>query len=209
MNEGVIPDTEWVTALAIEPTTRRTALPGSGVTPFTVDELLELPVDGKRYELFNGSLVVSPAPTPRHQRAIFHLQRILYEAAPRELEALSTVNVRASDEDFYIPDLVVVPKAVSNSVGLMFAPGDLLLAVEVVSPSTKTHDRASKPVAYATAGIPLYWRIELEPGPTLYVYELGGDSYKEPAAYKGGTVASLSAPFPVSFDPAELEDPGA
>lgn len=72
MREGVTPDTEQVTAMAtIEPTTgsavgepapRRTVLPGA--PPFTVDDLLKFPDDGNRYELFNGSLVVSPAPPP-------------------------------------------------------------------------------------------------------------------------------------------------
>ncbi|MEU6779264.1 Uma2 family endonuclease [Nonomuraea angiospora] len=187
----------------IEPTTRRVALPGR--PPFTVDDLLTFPVDGKRYELFNGSLVVSPAPTPLHQRVIFRLQCILNDAAPAELEPLSTVNVRASDEDFYIPDIVVVPKAVSNAVGLMFAPSHLLLAVEVGSPSTELLDRAAKVAAYAAAKIPLYWRVDPE-GPVLYVYELEGDSYQEPVAYKAGTTVNLSSPYPLSFDPAELID---
>ncbi len=63
--------------MATEPTTARTVLPG--VPPFTVDDLLKFPDDGNRYELFNGSLLVSPAPTSLHQRAIFRLQRILDE----------------------------------------------------------------------------------------------------------------------------------
>ncbi|SEG85648.1 hypothetical protein SAMN05444920_105568 [Nonomuraea solani] len=45
-----------------EPAPRRTVLPGA--PPFTVDDLLKFPDDGNRYELFNGSLVVSPAPPP-------------------------------------------------------------------------------------------------------------------------------------------------
>jgi Uma2 family endonuclease len=205
VSEGENLDTEWVTAMAIEPTTRRTVLPGA--PPFTVDDLLKFPDDGNRYELFNGSLVVSPAPTPLHQRAIFRLQRILDDAAPPELEPLSTVNVRPGDKDFYIPDLVVVSVGAADSVALMFAPDDLLLAVEVVSPSTKMHDRATKAAAYAAAGIPLYWRVEPDEGPTLYVYELDGDTYKEPIAHKAGTTITLSAPYTVSFDPAELIGP--
>ncbi|MDP4511121.1 Uma2 family endonuclease [Nonomuraea turcica] len=186
----------------IEPTPGRGFLPGA--RPFTVDDLFKFPDDGNRYELFNGSLVVSPAPTPRHQRIIYRLQRILDDAAPAELEPLSTVNVRPSDKDFYIPDLVVVPKAVSDSVRLMFAPRDLLLVVEVVSPTTGVHDRTAKVAAYAAAGIPFYWRVEPDEGPSLYVYELQGDSYRGPVAYKPGALAILSWPYPVSFDPADL-----
>jgi Uma2 family endonuclease len=190
--------------MAIEPTTRRTVLPGA--PPFTVDDLLKFPDDGNRYELFNGSLVVSPAPTRLHQDVIFLLQTILYRAAPPDVKVYSTVNVSGSDRDFYIPDLVVVPREAAKSAGLMLPPSDLLLAVEVVSPGTKVFDRGVKAAAYAAAGIPVYWRIEPNEGPTLYVYELDGDAYKGPISHKAGVPVTLSSPFPVSFDPADLID---
>ncbi|SDJ22041.1 Endonuclease, Uma2 family (restriction endonuclease fold) [Nonomuraea maritima] len=166
--------------------------------------MLKFPDDGNRYELFNGSLVVSPAPTPLHQRAISRLLLILERAAPPGLECLTTVNVRQSPTDFYIPDLVVVSEAVSDAVDLMFAPSDLLLAVEVVSPSTRVHDRATKKAAYAAAGIPLYWRVELDEGPALYIYRLDGESYPEPEVHKAGTAVTLVEPYRVGLDPASL-----
>ncbi|MEV0993523.1 Uma2 family endonuclease [Nonomuraea sp. NPDC050202] len=184
----------------IEPT-GRTGFPSA---PFTVEDLLEFPDDGNRYELFNGSLLVSPAPTPRHQRVITRLLLILQTAAPPGLECLTTVNVRRSNENLFIPHLVVVPEQVSEGVDLMYSPSDLLLAVEVVSPSSKTHDRATKVAAYAEAGIPIYWRVEPMEGPTVYVYELDGNSYSGPVAHKAGTRLSSAAPFPVTFDPADL-----
>ncbi|MEV4110456.1 Uma2 family endonuclease [Nonomuraea sp. NPDC049695] len=173
--------------------------------PYTVDDLLKFPDDGNRYELFNGSLLVSPAPTKLHQLAITQLLLILAEAAPPKVMPLSTVNLRVTDKDYYIPDFVVVTQESMHTDELMFSPEELLLAVEVVSPSTRMRDRVLKATAYAAAGIPVYWRIELGEGPTLYVYELNGDSYDPPTAYKAGTVANLTAPFPVSFDPANLE----
>jgi Uma2 family endonuclease len=186
----------------IEPTTRRTVLPG--VPPFTVDDLLKFPDDGNRYELFNGSLLVSPAPTPLHQRVITRALRFLEDAAPVGLEALSTVNLRISDKDYYIPDLVVVLDNATESVGLMFAPREIRLAVEVGSSSTRARDEGLKTLAYAAAGISTYWRIEPEEGPALYVYELDSGSYGPPEVYKAGTVATLSKPYAVSFDPADL-----
>ncbi|MEQ4719578.1 Uma2 family endonuclease [Nonomuraea sp. B19D2] len=189
----------------IEPTAeRKVVLP---LPPYTVDDLLKLPDDGNRYELFNGSLLVSPAPTKLHQLAITRLLFILGDAAPSELVALSTVNLRVTDKDFYIPDLVVVPEEAMHTDPLMFSPEEIILAVEVVSPSTKMRDRGLKAAAYAAAGIPGYWRVESEEGPTLYAYELNGDSYDPPTAYKAGEVANLTVPFPVSFDPADLDRP--
>ncbi|MFI7228184.1 Uma2 family endonuclease [Nonomuraea angiospora] len=206
MSEGKVPETWWVTAMAtIEPTTRREiVLPAP---PYTVDDLFKLPDDGNRYELFNGSLLVSPAPTKLHQLAIVQLQHILYGEALPEMVVLSTVNLRVTDKDFYIPDLVVVPVESMHTDPLMFSPEEILLAAEVVSPSTKMRDRGLKVMAYAAAGIQSYWRVEMGEGPTVYVYELNGDSYDPPTAYKAGEVANLTTPFPVSFDPADLECP--
>ncbi|MFI7613366.1 Uma2 family endonuclease [Nonomuraea terrae] len=131
---------------------------------------------------------------------------MLHQAAPPHLKVLSTVNVRASDHDFYIPDLVVVPKERARAVRLMFEPDDVLLAVEVVSPGTQVRDRATKTQAAAAAGIPAYWRLELDEGPTLYAYELDGDSYRGPVAHKPGNTARFTSAYPVSFDPADLID---
>ncbi|MEU6784834.1 Uma2 family endonuclease [Nonomuraea angiospora] len=206
MSEGKVPDTWWVTAMAtIEPTTRREiVLPAP---PYTVDDLLEFPDDGNRYELFNGSLLVSPAPTKLHQLALYQVQRILDAAAPPGLVLLSTVNLRVSVRDQYIPDFVVATEESLYTDSLVFSPEELLLAVEVVSPSTKKRDKILKADVYAAAGIPNYWRVELDEGPTLYAYELNSDRYDPPTAYKAGQVAHLTTPFPVSFDPADLDCP--
>ncbi|MBB5132824.1 Uma2 family endonuclease [Thermocatellispora tengchongensis] len=175
-----------------------------GRPPYTVTDLLEFPDDGNRYELANGSLLVSPSPTPIRQRALARLLRVLDDAAPPELEALPDVNLAVSQRDFYIPDVVVVPTEATSATELMFKPADLHLAVEIVSPSTKARDRILKVGAYAAAGIPLYWRLELTEGHSLYVYELEDGEYTPPVCYEGGKVAELVRPFPVSFDPADL-----
>lgn len=206
MSEGETPDTEQVTAMATtEPTTRRTVLHGE--PPFTVNDLLRFPDDGNRYELFNGSLLVSPSPTPRHQYASLRLVRILEDAAPPEFQPLQEVNLRVGPRDFFIPDLVVVPTEVVDETELMFGPDDILLAVEMVSPTTQARDRHMKRAAYAAAGIPLYWRIELGDGPSLHVHELAGDDYKPAEKHEAGKVATLFAPFEVGFDPAALLRP--
>ncbi|WP_157244316.1 Uma2 family endonuclease [Nonomuraea typhae] len=192
----------------IEPTATETALPGDtvlpGKPPFTVDDLLEFPDDGNRYELINGSLLVSPAPSPLHQLAIFQMQRLLYEAAPPGLQPLSTVNLRISERTFFIPDIAVVPVRRLRSVELMFAPSDILLAVEIVSPTTRVRDRLVKAAAYAEAGITTYWRVELDEGPALYAYTLGTTGYGDPQVHRAGQVAAFQAPFEVAFDPGVL-----
>lgn len=133
MSEGETPDTERVTTLAaIEPGRPQPFLPTG--RSFTVDDLLEFPDDGNRYELCDGALLTTPAPSPLHQRVVCRLLGILDDALPDELEPLPAVNVRVSGSDFSIPDLVVVPTAMTEKVELMFAPAHLLLVVEVSSP---------------------------------------------------------------------------
>jgi Uma2 family endonuclease len=65
---------------------------------FTVEDLAEMPDDGRRYELVDGVLVVSPAPRPRHQLAAYRLGEILTRASP--------------------PDLVVIPSSLDLDLGL-------------------------------------------------------------------------------------------
>jgi Uma2 family endonuclease len=78
--------------------------------------------------------------------------------------------------------------------------------VEVVSPSTVSVDRVTKPALYAEAGIPVYIRIEraVPDAPVVYVYQLEGGTYRLQASAHAGQVLVLDKPFPVSFDPAVL-----
>ncbi|MEV4354257.1 Uma2 family endonuclease [Nonomuraea sp. NPDC004186] len=178
-----------------------TVLPGR--PPYSVEDLFTFPDDGNRYELFNGSLLISPLPTILHQRVISRAMRVLDREVPRDLTPLMGVGVQASDRDFYIPDLVVVPEEAIKADEPVLSPGQVHLVGEVVGPDTQGRDRALKVLAYAVAGIPVYWRIEPDEE-VLYVHELDGDTYGPPIAYGAGTGVTLSSPFPVSFDPADL-----
>lgn len=105
----------------------RSPLPES---PFTVDALFDLPEDGNRYELLDGSLLVSPAPRFLHQLVVKRMLFALEDAAPSDFEPLDTANLRVGDEDFFIPDIVVPRAETVYDDGLMFRPSDVVLAVE-------------------------------------------------------------------------------
>ncbi len=64
-----------------------TEWPAAG-RPFTVDELDRMPDDGRRYELLDGALIVSPRPTTVHQEPAAELLVVLRQACPRDLRAL-------------------------------------------------------------------------------------------------------------------------
>jgi Uma2 family endonuclease len=78
--------------------------------------------------------------------------------------------------------------------------------VEIVSPSSVTMDRVTKPAVYAEAGIPVYLRVELEGrgGPEVVVCELARGRYAEAARPRAGEQLKLTEPVPLAFDPAVL-----
>ena len=83
------------------------AWPAAG-RPFTVAELDRMPDDGRRYELLNGALVVSPRPTTIHQFVAGRLYGALSNACPEDLCVVPEPAVMLGPQTEFDPDLVVV-----------------------------------------------------------------------------------------------------
>ena len=83
------------------------AWPAAG-RPFTVAELDRMPDDGRRYELLDGVLVVSPRPTTVHQFVAMRLLRVLADACPEDLCVAPEPAVELGPQTEFDPDLVVV-----------------------------------------------------------------------------------------------------
>jgi Uma2 family endonuclease len=130
--------------------------------PYTVDDLFELPDDGNRYEVLGGSLVVSAAPAPKHQWIADELRYVLRGLHLPGVRALTGTAVRLPNGDGPIPDIVVTTAdVIASSRGL--PANEVHTVIEVVSPSNAMVDRAYKREVYAEAGIPCYWRVEVDP----------------------------------------------
>ena len=76
--------------------------------PFTVEDLDRLPDDGRRYELLDGVLVVSPRPNTIHQLAATRLATLLDNACPGDLCVLAESAVQLTADTEFDPDVVVV-----------------------------------------------------------------------------------------------------
>ncbi|MGW1375676.1 Uma2 family endonuclease [Streptomyces sp. NPDC002446] len=178
--------------------------------PWTVDDVLGLPEDRSvRYELLGESLVMSPAPGLRHQRASFRLHVALDEAAGAAgapVEVLEAVNV-ILPSGLVVPDIVVADAGATAEDGVSIDADAVQLVVELVSPGNKTMDRKLKPLLYAEAAIPHYWRLEFDPAPRLIISELDGGRYVERATALPGVVTGVKEPFPFEIDPAALTRP--
>lgn len=182
---------------------------------WTLEDLVSLPDDGHRYEIVDGSLLMSPAPSKRHQGAAYRLANALRDAAPPGIEVAESVAVELGAEtagalgvQVPVPDIVVTTDEAywDGRHGLL--AGDLLLAVEVASPGS-TRDRIWKPALYAGARVPAYWRVELDGPrtPAVVVYVLDAGTYREVRTVRAGESVVLDVPFAVELSPADLAGP--
>lgn len=132
---------------------------------WTAKMVRALPDDGKRYESVDGELLVTPAPVRRHQRMVGQLFRLLadYVEDAGLGEALcSPADIEAGEQTLVQPDLFVVPLAAGRQADDWVEVRELLLAVEVLSPSTARADRHLKRRLYQREGVPECWIVDLD-----------------------------------------------
>jgi Uma2 family endonuclease len=167
----------------------------------TRDDLDRMPDDGHRYELVDGVLIVTPAPSHLHQRAVAAIYRALFAGAPPELEVLfAPFDVALSADTVIQPDVVVGRREDFTERDLPKAP---VLAVEVLSPSTRRFDLMLKFSRLEAAGCPAYWVVDPDT-PELIAWELRDGTYAQVAKVTGDEIARLTVPFEVSVVPADL-----
>lgn len=170
--------------------------------PFTVADLDRMPDDGRRYELIDGILLVSPAPSNAHQLALTELLVLLRQACLTGMRLMPGPGVRMSSSTELVPDLVVCRFEHVGGVRLTDPP---LLVVEVQSPSTGLFDLNTKKAVYERFGIASYWIVVPDPdAPELIVYELSGGRYEQVAHVTGEEAFRAERPFPVEVIPARL-----
>jgi Uma2 family endonuclease len=175
---------------------------------WTFEDLLDTPDDGRRWEIIDGSLHVSPAPAVLHQVVANELISMLNKVVPDDWYALGPINLICGDSVLQ-PDVSVMHVDAIRLNSLRVDPSSVLLACEVVSPSSRTMDRSTKPSVLGEAGVPAYWRIEMTgPGaPFVVAYELDGGGYREVATVRAGEETTVTTPFPVTIRPTDLVAP--
>jgi Uma2 family endonuclease len=131
--------------------------------PFTYQEYVLLPDDGKRHELIEGDFYVTPAPGTGHQTISGRLFRFLAS----QLEDPGVARVFAAPTDVLVeestcvqPDLVVVRSGGQARITPRAIEGVPDLVIEILSPSSLSNDRLLKRNAYARLGIPEFWLVD-------------------------------------------------
>lgn len=129
---------------------------------WTRDQVLALPSDGNRYELFDGELVVTPSPAARHQMVnSFLLVRMgpFLEGNRTGWLLISPADLLLDGSQVAQPDLFVLPRVPFSTWETAPLP---LLAIEVLSPSTARYDRAFKRRYYQRAGVAEFWVVDAD-----------------------------------------------
>lgn len=176
-----------------------TPLPQS--RPLTAADLGTMPDDGHRYELVDGTLVVTPSPAVPHQRVVGNLHLALRAACPADLEVmLAPLDINVSDQTVLQPDLLVATRQALTGRRMTGLP---VLAVEVLSPSTRLVDLSLKRAAYEVAGVTSYWVVDPDPV-ALTAWLLVDGAYEQQASVSAGGVFVTESPFDLSLDPADL-----
>jgi Uma2 family endonuclease len=168
----------------------------------TVEDMENMPDDEFRYELDDGVLIVSPAPSTLHQLAVARLTVILSAACPAGCVVLPGVGVNISKFQHRVPDVAVVRAGFLES---FFQETPPALVVEVASARTRLYDRNRKKDVYEGFGIPAYWIVEPDRDhPELTGFELRSGAYEQTTHVVGDEEYRAVAPFPVTIVPFEL-----
>lgn len=121
-----------------------------------------LPADGNRYEVINGVLYMTTAPSAFHQWIIRQIARALFvQIDDRGIGTTlwSPIGVFMPGCDPVQPDLLVVRQEELGIFHDRRIYGVPALLIEVLSPSTPEQDLEVKRDAYARAGVPEYWVV--------------------------------------------------
>lgn len=152
----------------------------------TYEDYVELPNDGKRYQILEGELDVTPAPTPKHQAVSRNLQRILdRHVVDQKLGQIfnAPIDVILSETTITQPDLIFIASGRETIITdrAIEAPPDLV--VEILSPGTARTDRGIKSALYARFGVRHYWLVD-PAARILETYELAQSGYELTGTYR-------------------------
>ncbi|WP_280329566.1 Uma2 family endonuclease [Nocardia wallacei] len=170
--------------------------PPAGFTAADLPDLIEK-VDAS-FELLDGQVVVEPLSTVWHNEARDALKAALRDLAPMDIVITSGAALDLGNS-VPVPDLLAIDRAAVRSDRLSFLPASVRLVVEVVSPGTVTRDRVLRPVVYAEAGIPHFWRVENQDGAmALRAFDLRSGDYTPTGVFTERV--ELDLPFAIDVE---------
>ncbi len=124
------------------------------------------PLHTPRYELVDGELLLTPSPSNAHQDAVFQFAKALdayLRTGPLGRAKIAPFDVELESESVVQPDIFVVPLEEDARLRVEDGPARrLLVAVEIVSPSSARHDRVTKRRFFQRVRVPEYWVVDTD-----------------------------------------------
>lgn len=169
---------------------------------WTINHLYALPDDGLRHELVDGVLLMTAAPTIRHQVVSMAFSYVLRAACPPDMQVLAApTDYQPDHRNSVQPDLLVARVTDLDLEGSLRTPP--LLIVEILSPSTRRRDLTIKKSLYQTLGVPAYWIFDPDV-PALTMLTLTDGIYQLDTKLVGHESVEATWPYRVDLCPAEL-----
>jgi Uma2 family endonuclease len=163
----------------------------------TVDDIVNLPED-LHYELIDGRLVLTPLALPIHQYLSRHTANAIEENCPDEFLINVEQAILIGRHNELRPDVVLIHAEGAGRSPVL--PGDVPLAVEVVSRSSKNTDRELKLKKYAHVGIPSYWIVDpLAERVTFTEFRLGPDGVYQ-RVLQTDDLVTVDQPWEITLD---------
>ena len=160
---------------------------------FTYEDYLLLPED-RRYEVIDGDLFKTHAPTPYHQLVSNRIERLIDDFVEKNglgLVLYAPCDVVLSETDVVQPDILFVSASRISIVGDKFISAAPDLIVEVLSPATETRDRVAIAKLYAMKGVRELWIADPETR-TIEVLVISGEGFRRASlAGAGETLRSV------------------
>lgn len=172
--------------------------------PWSYDDYVDFPDDGRRYEIVDGEVHVTPAANTRHQDLVLFVVRRIADHVDRSGGGrvfVAPYDVVLSPNDVVQPDVLFVAHPATHRITTANLQGPPTLAVEVLSDAR--HDRVRKRQLYARYGVEEYWIIDPD-GERVEVYGLADGRYPTPTLLEAGATLATGLLPGLSIDVTEL-----
>lgn len=154
----------------------------------TYEDYCAMPEDGRRYEVLDGDMYMSPAPIPVHQRLALNLSIDLDGHVRSEdlgVIYIAPIDVLLDKHNIVQPDIVFISKARSSIITAKNIQGAPDLVIEVLSEGTSQRDLRDKRNIYARCGVQHYWILD-PAGPSVTELVLDGKTYVVASELRAG-----------------------
>jgi Uma2 family endonuclease len=170
-------------------------------TRLTYEDYLDLPEDGKQYELIEGELTLNPAPVLRHQRIALNIAgelRTFHLHHRAGSVFISPIDVVLAEDVVVQPDVVVICHDRLSILGDTNIQGAPSIVVEVLSDRTRRKDEIIKRKLYERYGVDEYWIVDPATD-TVKIYRRAGDAFVRAAEVSTESGGAIDSPLLPGF----------